>query len=160
MNRIIQIEKKCYDDEMILYKKNKVTIKDGVTVLVGCNGIGKSTFLKQIKKQLEKDDIPVILFDNLMEGGERGREKAFGMGNIGFFATAFNSSEGENIVMNLCQLASRLREFIEKAKTLPIKAKNFKKSLKIMKIKRMELNQNQKNFQMNVGFCLMPSIAD
>lgn len=95
-----------------IYKKRKITINEGVTVLVGCNGYGKSTLLRMIKQDLKDKDIPVIMFDNLQEGGAHARSAAGFRGDFTFLATAAFSSEGENIVMNLGNHASRIGKFI------------------------------------------------
>lgn len=95
-----------------LYKKKYMTFKPGLTVLVGCNGIGKTTLLNNIQTELKKKDIPYIMFDNLNDGGESARSRAGYHQDLAFLATAMQSSEGENIVMNIGVLASELREFI------------------------------------------------
>ena len=94
-----------------IFKKKTITINEGVTVLVGCNGMGKTTLIKQIIQKLEKDDIPVVSFDNLKDGGSRAREKFAFYGDITSLATSFFSSEGENIYLNIGKFASRIARF-------------------------------------------------
>lgn len=113
MNRKITLEKDYYDEGYSLYKKKTITIKPGVTVLVGCNGIGKTTLLRQIQDNLKADSVPYISFDNLKDGGGNAISEASFNGNFGFMATAMCSSEGENILMNMFNFASRLRHFIK-----------------------------------------------
>lgn len=60
MSRKFVLEKDYYEEGVNLYKKKTVTINSGVTVLVGCNGIGKTTFLHQIRDRLKKQNIPCI----------------------------------------------------------------------------------------------------
>ena len=43
MSRIFKLNKDPYDTCEILFKKKEVEIMPGVTVLVGCNGTGKTT---------------------------------------------------------------------------------------------------------------------
>ena len=69
MSRKFTLHKRYYGEDYDLYKKKTITIKEGLTVLVGCNGIGKTTLLRQIKDHCKKEDIPVLSFDNLKEGG-------------------------------------------------------------------------------------------
>ena len=132
MSRKFKVEKRYYDEDYDLYKKRSIIINEGVTVLVGCNGSGKTTLLHQIKNQLKKDNIPVISFDNLHEGGSKAMSSAGFYGDFGFMASAMSSSEGENIVMNIGKLASNLRPFIQTGK---IKSKSddlaeaFKKAM-------------------------------
>ena len=113
MSRKFILERDYYDEGFNLYKKKTITIKPGVTVLVGCNGIGKSTLLRQIKYNLKKENIPHILFDNLKSGGHNARERAGFYGDFGFLATSICSSEGENIIMNMSNLATNLGIFVK-----------------------------------------------
>lgn len=55
MSRRFKIERDCYEDENYLYKKGHVTFQPGLTVLVGCNGCGKTTLMKQLENILKKD---------------------------------------------------------------------------------------------------------
>ena len=113
MGRKFTLERDYYDEGFNLYKKRTITIKSGVTVLVGCNGIGKTTLLHQIRDRLKKDKIPYISFDNLKDGGSHSISEAGFYGNFGFMATAMCSSEGENIIMNMENLATRLGQFVK-----------------------------------------------
>lgn len=102
-----------------IYKKGTFTFNPGTTVLVGCNGIGKTTLLIQIKEQLKKENIPVIMFDNLHDGGSNSRSRASFYGDFSFLATSLQSSEGENIIMNLGRFAGRIGQFVLKHKNSP-----------------------------------------
>ena len=78
MDRRIKLWKDPYDCGFNLYKKRTIELKPGITVLVGCNGIGKTTLLHNIEDVLKKEKIPVAKFDNLSDGGFNSRsEKAF-----------------------------------------------------------------------------------
>ena len=112
MSRKFTLIKDYYEEGFNLYKKKTITIKPGVTVLVGCNGIGKTTLLRQIRDSLKKDNIPYVSFDNLKDGGGHARERAGFYGDFSFLATSICSSEGENIVMNMGNLAARLGKFV------------------------------------------------
>ena len=131
MSRKFQLERDCYDEGFNLYKKKIIEIKSGVTVLVGCNGIGKTTLLKQIRDKLKENKIPYIMFDNLRDGGSKAISEASFYSDFVFMANAIQSSEGENIVMNLEKLAARLGEFVEKGEDP--KEKKFNKLVKAIK---------------------------
>lgn len=103
-------------DEEILYKKKKITLKPGITILVGCNGVGKTTLLRQIKKQLEKENENIISFDNLRDGGSKARDKYAFYGQMEKVATSMCSSEGENIVLNLGTFANEIGRFVRNFK--------------------------------------------
>ena len=113
MSRRFKLERDYYDYGFNLYKKRMVDIDNGVTVLVGCNGIGKTTLLHQIKDNLKENDIPYIMFDNLNDGGSHAISEASFYSDFNFMATAVQSSEGENIVMNIGKLAERLGHFVK-----------------------------------------------
>lgn len=128
MSRKICLEKDYYEEGVNLYKKKTVIINPGITVLVGCNGIGKTTFLHQLRDNLKKSNIPYIEYDNLNEGGNNSVAEAGFNEDFTFIATAIQSSEGENIVMNMNKLASELGIFVKTGKA---KEKNpFIKALK------------------------------
>ena len=48
--KTFKIIRNPYDDKINIFKKKEITLESGVTVLVGCNGFGKTSFLKCIKK--------------------------------------------------------------------------------------------------------------
>ena len=60
---------KDYWDCGNLYARAEHTFNKGITVLVGCNGSGKSTTLTQIKEQLRSKQEPYFAFDNVSSGG-------------------------------------------------------------------------------------------
>lgn len=113
MSRKFKLWKDPYDCGFDLWKKRAVEIRPGVTVLVGCNGIGKTTLLNNLESILKEENIPVTHFDNLSDGGSNARaEKAF-REDFSFLAESMCSSEGENIVLNICDLAQRLGRFVK-----------------------------------------------
>lgn len=113
MGRKIKLWKDPNGQGFELYKKHTINIKPGVTVLVGCNGIGKTTLLKNIESELDKENIPCIRFDNLNNGGSNSLSKAVYNDDFTLLSAMMSSSEGENIVINLGKFATRLRRFIE-----------------------------------------------
>ena len=112
-NGKIPIVRDPYEPKEYLYTKKEFEFKPGVTVLVGCNGCGKTTLLHQIKDYLKNKKVPALSFDNLHDGGSNARSEAAAMNDFTFLATASFSSEGENIVMNIGRLAKKLRPFIQ-----------------------------------------------
>ena len=109
--REFKITRDPHEEKEYLYKKSKITLEDGVTVLVGCNGAGKTTLLNTIKYQLTKQSIPVIMFDNLHDGGSTARSKAAFFDDFEFVASSMISSEGENIKLNIGKFAGKLGYF-------------------------------------------------
>ena len=60
MSRNFQLERDYYDEGFNLYKKKTIKINPGVTVLVGCNGIGKTTLLHQIRHALKEENMLLV----------------------------------------------------------------------------------------------------
>ena len=52
MPRKFKINPRFMGTDFDICKKKTITIKDGVTVLIGCNGAGKTTMLHQLKHNL------------------------------------------------------------------------------------------------------------
>lgn len=113
MSRRISLWKDPYDNGYSLYSKKSVTIKPGLTVLVGCNGIGKTTLLMNIKERLENNNIPFMEFDNLRHGGGRSKDKAGFSGNFNLLASLVTSSEGENIILNISSIIEDIGRFVK-----------------------------------------------
>lgn len=112
-NRTFIIDKDPCDVGCNIYKKSEITINAGITVLVGCNGIGKTTLIMTLKDQLKEDKTPFICFDNLKDGGAAARSMAGFRNDFSFLATAAFSSEGENIFMNMSRFAEQITMFVE-----------------------------------------------
>jgi predicted ATP-binding protein involved in virulence len=106
-----------YDAGFSTCSKRQIEIEEGMTVLVGCNGSGKTTLIHNIKTSLEKENIPYYYFDNLTDGGANARSNAFARGDFEFVACTCNSSEGENITMNLSEIVKNMKEFIVTGET-------------------------------------------
>lgn len=106
---------KKYYDTWQLYNKNEITFKPGVSILVGCNGTGKTTLLNTIKNQMEKyryineekEDIGFMYFDNLHDGGSNAVSRYGFMNDLQSLALSVQSSEGENITNNFGRLVAQ-----------------------------------------------------
>lgn len=59
--RIINTWRDPYDEGFSICRFKQVTIKSGLTVLVGCNGIGKTTMLHNIQSELKKIFLAIYL---------------------------------------------------------------------------------------------------
>lgn len=110
----IELVQKYYDDS-ILFKKPSAEFEPGVTVLVGCNGYGKSTMLASIRDHCKENNIKFIEFDS-MQDRSIDKSKAGFYGDMTFLATSMTASEGENITLSLGKFAQRLGSFVRKNK--------------------------------------------
>ena len=102
------------EDDFNIFKKKKITIKSGLTVLVGCNGAGKTTLLKQIEQSLKNKDIPVMLHNNKSDGERELKSRAALYGDFNIVAKLMMSSEGENIVSVMSEIARKMGDFTRK----------------------------------------------
>lgn len=116
MGRTFSIEKYPFDDSTQVFKKSKIILNSGVTILVGCNGIGKSTLIRRIKSALSKENIPVFMYDNLAEGDVYARTKSAFYGQWELFSEQFSASEGEAIFLNLCAVTREIGAFVRNNK--------------------------------------------
>ena len=103
--RTFYIRRDYYDKKDYVFRKAHIDIQPGLTVLIGCNGCGKTTFLQHLKRQLEDEKAKVVWFNNVTDGGSHGMSKAMLLGDMGFVARAAVSSEGEKIRQNIEQVA-------------------------------------------------------
>lgn len=113
MSRKIKTWRDPYGEGFNTCKKREIEIEPGLTVLVGCNGAGKTTMLHNVAEELKNENIPVFQFDNTRDGGLYSIDESIATGSCSFGATAMCSSEGENINLNLGKSAAKWRRFIE-----------------------------------------------
>lgn len=109
----IQTWRDPYDMGFSTTRLRQIHMEQGLTVLVGCNGIGKTTLLNNIKDEIKNKKIPFLFYDNLKSGGGNALSEAIHSGNFSFGAELMSSSEGECIKMNFGSLASKVREFLK-----------------------------------------------
>lgn len=101
------ITRDYYEEDVFLYKKNTVTLYPGLTILVGCNGCGKSTLIKQMEHSLDKEEIEYYNYDYNLER-KSSKSKAFWEEEFSRLSALMFSSEGEEIVVNLQNVAAEI----------------------------------------------------
>lgn len=95
--REIKVWKDPFDCKLKLCKAKTASFEPGLTVLVGCNGAGKTTMLLNIKDELEKQKVPVVKFDNLKDGSDSILSSSAAKGDFEVVAQIYSASEGEGI---------------------------------------------------------------
>lgn len=115
----INIEKDYNDIGYHLHKKAEIELNPGLTVLVGCNGSGKTTLIHQLKRYCDKNKIRYVHYNNLTDGGSRSVSRAAFLNDFNFVASAWCSSEGENIIMNIGRIAGEIGARLTKHKEGP-----------------------------------------
>lgn len=106
---------KNYYQEGNLYKKDYVEIKEGLTILVGCNGSGKTTMIRQMKEQLRDDkNADILEFNNLTQGGDNKISEFVFYGKYEDATLRLLSSEGENIYYNIGEIIRKIGRTIHK----------------------------------------------
>lgn len=111
--REVKVWKDPYDCNMRLCKAKTVSFEPGLTVLVGCNGAGKTTMLLNIEEELNEQKIPVVKFDNLKDGSDNMMRSSAAKGDFEIVAQIYSASEGEgiNIAVNNF-LKNKLEHFL------------------------------------------------
>lgn len=113
MGRVFSLWRDPYGHGFDIFKKSAIEIKPGATVLVGCNGIGKTTLLRCIEELLKEEKIPCMRFDNLIDGGSNSLQERLYRGDANLLIKCVCSSEGENIIINIENFLRRICLFIK-----------------------------------------------
>ena len=108
MSRTFTFRRDPHEEKDYLYTKKSVEINPGVTVLVGCNGCGKTTFLDIVKKDLDKNEIVYKAFNNLTDGKSNMMQKAVMQQRFDLVSSLMSGSEGENIVTCIGEIAGQI----------------------------------------------------
>ena len=99
-----------------LYKSPTIRLKYGLNVLVGSNGSGKSTILRMLRGDLDRNNYKFYNFDNLHDGGSNSISKAGFYSDFVHMGRMLMSSEGEGIMTNFTKVASAIGRFVRDSK--------------------------------------------
>ena len=108
---IFKIPRKGYTETRQIYKKGTIDIQPGITVLIGCNGSGKTTILNEIKESANK--IPTYFYNNLTDDC---RDRAFFSQDFDLVSQLFCSSEGECITIKLLNKVEEIAYLLKNGK--------------------------------------------
>lgn len=113
MSLKIKLRSDPWDDEKI-FKNLDREIDDGLHILVGCNGYGKSTFMQFIDEQYRKNKDYQILRWNGVTNTRDGKGLALLHQEIELLASMAMSSEGEEHNINLALFMNRVGHEVRK----------------------------------------------
>lgn len=113
-----KISKDYYCNNINIYDKSSIDIKPGVTILVGCNGVGKTTLIQQLKSRCEKYDIPSLSFDQRgFQSSSMLMDKMLNVdGDISGLINMYASSEGQRIRESLYYFGTEYQKFLKTIK--------------------------------------------
>lgn len=105
------------DNGNTIYQTQEFGLNPGITTLIGCNGSGKSTWIKEMIKQLNKDKVPYWSYQAINQSGNVVRDamsQASNANDLDSVALAKFSSEGESMFNNFGFYLKSLGRFISK----------------------------------------------
>lgn len=107
-----KVSRNPYDCEIMFERKLNRTINEGLTILVGCNGSGKSTTLRAIEYAYsDNDEYGIFTWDGLSDKSIY-KQKALDDSDVNTLASLAFSSEGEEININLGMLFKNIGRFV------------------------------------------------
>lgn len=109
----IKTWKDPYDAGFEIINRRKITLEEGLTVLTGCNGYGKTTLLMNIEEFCKENHIPVFLYDDTKDGRHNALDSATFQGNYGLLFNLITSSEGETMKISFGNTVAKVRDFIQ-----------------------------------------------
>ena len=112
--KTFKVYRDYYDVGCDIILKDEITLTPGLTVLVGCNGAGKTTLIQQLQGVLRSQDVEFIEHSNLHAGQKAEVERLAFYNEFEKLATVVQSSEGENIVFILGNVAKKIGELVRK----------------------------------------------
>ena len=113
-----ELNKKYYGDAM-MYNKSIVYIYPGLTVLVGCNGIGKTTLITQLKERCNEFNIPYLDFNQVgMQSSSMMMDRMLNLDNdISGLTSMYCQSEGKKIKETFCYFGKKYMKFMNEIKS-------------------------------------------
>lgn len=100
-----------------LFSKLDFTFYKGPTILIGCNGCGKTTLLDYLEDTLRRNRIKYLYWSDTEDGRDRSRSLAGFYENYELLATLMMSSEGENIFINFKTALKKIVNFVLKSES-------------------------------------------
>ena len=84
-----------------------------MNVIIGRNGLGKSTFCHELKEFCDKNKIKCYNYDNYKQGGNKAQQSYGFYGDFKSLASTMFHSEGEQIFYNFGQQLRKIGSFVK-----------------------------------------------
>ena len=101
MSLKLKLRSEPWETDEKIFKNLNREIEDGLHILVGCNGYGKSTFMQFVKEKYKRDENYKLLTWNGITNTRDGKGSALLRQNFEVLANMIMSSEGEEHNINL-----------------------------------------------------------
>lgn len=113
-NAIFYIKTKDpYDEGRNLFKSSTPTIHPGITLLVGCNGAGKTAMIKCMKEALRRSNYDYYYYDNYNDNMLI-LDNALSNSDFKLASEKMLSSEGQNIIINIATCMNDVCDYGDK----------------------------------------------
>lgn len=113
----LKINKDYYDEGIEMYSTEEISLNPGVTVLVGCNGYGKSTLISIVKEYCKNNDIQLLQYDSeKLNSVHRNMELFLHTNQFEKLALLTASSEGEKLTQGFSDILSQVGAFVRQRK--------------------------------------------
>ncbi|WP_129736680.1 AAA family ATPase [Massilimicrobiota timonensis] len=113
----LKIKKDYYDEGIKMFATNEISFNPGVTILVGCNGYGKSTLISMIKNYCKSHNIELLQYDSeKINTVQRNYDYFLRTNQYDKFALLAFSSEGERLEQGFSSILPQVGAFVRKRK--------------------------------------------
>jgi len=103
-----KVNRDPYDDGILFTGKLQREIKPGLTILVGCNGAGKTTVLHAIEGAYKNNSDYLIIYWNGLTDKHYTKDRALMTQRFDVLSSLMCSSEGEEININIGIVAQQI----------------------------------------------------
>lgn len=107
----VKINKDPYGDKK-LFKQSTINLQVGLNVIIGRNGVGKTTFCNELNDFCKNNKIPIFSYNNYSEGSNNAMSKYLFLGDFESLASTAFHSEGEQIFYNFGEQIKKLGNFV------------------------------------------------